>query len=91
MAQDFDGDGKVDILLGGNNYRTKPEVGRYDASYGALLKGHGDGTFEFVPASKSGVLIHGEIRDFKEIKRNGKLQVMVTRNNDTPVFLEVKK
>ena len=46
---DLDGDHQVDILLGGNFYKSKPEVGRYDASYGTFLKGIGDRRFEYIP------------------------------------------
>ena len=42
-VNDYDGDGKADILLGGNFYQSKPEAGIYDASYGLLLKGDGKG------------------------------------------------
>lgn len=90
-AEDLDGDNKVDLLVGGNNYRTKPEVGRYDASYGAFLKGKGDGSFEFIHPDKSGVLIHGEIRDFEFIRRRGRNQILTTRNNDGVIFLEKNK
>ncbi len=38
-AGDFNDDGNLDILLGGNLYNVKPEVGRYDASYGSFLSG----------------------------------------------------
>ena len=34
---DLDRDGSPEILLGGNLYEAKPEVGRYDASYGTVL------------------------------------------------------
>src|SRR3978361_841228 len=44
-VNDYDGDGKQDILLGGNFYQSKPEAGIYDASYGVLLKGDGKGNF----------------------------------------------
>jgi hypothetical protein len=46
-VNDFDHDGFADILLGGNLYGAKPEVGRYDASHGVLLKGDGLGKFYF--------------------------------------------
>ena len=38
---DINGDGNPDILLGGNLYNVKPEVGRYDASFGSFLLGNG--------------------------------------------------
>ena len=58
-ADDFDKDGNIDILMGGNFYESKPEVGIYDASYGILLKGDGKGNFTAVPAQQSGINIRG--------------------------------
>jgi len=43
MVDDIDRDGNLDVMMGGNLYRVKPEVGRYDASYGVFLKGDGKG------------------------------------------------
>ncbi|MEL0299218.1 MAG: hypothetical protein VW972_02900, partial [Flavobacteriaceae bacterium] len=37
-ALDYDKDGDQDLLLGGNLYEVKPEVGIYDASYGTVLE-----------------------------------------------------
>ena len=67
-VNDFDGDGKADILLGGNFYQSKPEVGIYDASYGLLLKGDGKGAFTAVKAQQSGINIKGAVRDIIVIK-----------------------
>ena len=50
IADDLDGDGNMDIWLGGNFYQVKPQVGRYDASKGVFLKGGPDRSFSF-PAS----------------------------------------
>ncbi|MGD0756194.1 MAG: VCBS repeat-containing protein, partial [Bacteroidales bacterium] len=47
-AEDFDHDGICDILIGGNQYRAKPETGIYDASYGLFLKGDTGGTWKSV-------------------------------------------
>ena len=66
-VQDFDGDGHQDLLLGGNLYGAKPEVGRYDASYGTLLRGDGQGNFKAVRSLESGLRLEGEIRDFLEL------------------------
>jgi hypothetical protein len=52
-VNDYDGDGRQDILLGGNFYQGKPEVGIYDASYGLLLKGDGKGNFNALGARQS--------------------------------------
>ncbi len=89
-VSDFDSDGNVDILLGGNLYRVKPEAGRYDGSYGVFLKGDGKGGFKSVTPLKSGLSIHGEVRDFTMIKSAGANFLMVARNNDAVLFYKTK-
>ena len=81
-VSDYDGDGKQDILLGGNFYQSKPEVGIYDASYGLLLKGDGKGNFKAMHANKSGFFLKGAVRDIITIKSKKKDLVIVARNND---------
>ena len=43
VADDFDGDGNLDIAINTNDYGTEVSTGRYDALNGLLLKGKGDG------------------------------------------------
>ena len=84
---DYNGDGNSDILLGGNLYNVKPEVGRYDASYGTFLAGNGKGGFEFVPARLSGFQLEGEIRDIIEINTpKGKVLIVAKSNGPLQVF-----
>jgi hypothetical protein len=82
-AGDFDGDGITDIVLGGNLYRVKPEVGRYDASRGLFLKGRGDGRFDPWSASRSGIHVDGELRDFAVIRVGRELVLLGARNNES--------
>jgi hypothetical protein len=88
LVKDFDGDGKADILLGGNFFQSKPEVGIYDASYGLLLKGDGNGNFKPIDARESGISIKGQIKDIIELKAGGKQLFVAARNNEAPFFLE---
>jgi len=81
-VSDYDGDGRQDILLGGNFYQSKPEVGIYDASYGVLLKGDGKGNFTTIPAAQSGFFVKGAVRDILSIKNKKKTLVLVARNNE---------
>ena len=85
---DYNHDGNLDILLGGNLYNVKPEVGRYDASYGSFLIGDGHGDFRYMPAKESGFQLDGEIRDIKEVKTSKGNIIVVARSNDS---LEVFK
>ncbi len=79
---DFNHDGNLDILLGGNLYRAKPQVGKYDANYGVLLAGNGKGGFINVDTNSSGVSIAGEVRDFDIITSGGEKILLATINND---------
>ena len=82
VAEDFDKDGNMDIVMGGNFYESKPEVGIYDASYGVLLKGDGKGEFRALPAQSSGINIRGAVRDLTVIKIRKKKVVLAALNNE---------
>lgn len=90
LPYDFDGDGKLDLLLGGNLYRVKPEAGRYDASYGCLLKGYGDGRFRYIPPRISGLRLTGEVRDFAILRAGGRKLLLVGRNNEAAAVFELR-
>jgi hypothetical protein len=54
--------------------------GRYDASYGLMLKGTGKGSFTTVLPTACGFLLEGEVRDIKPVRtRKGEL-LLVARN-----------
>jgi hypothetical protein len=59
---DFNRDGSKDLLLCGNNSYFKIRLGKFDANYGVLLAGNGKGNFKYVPQSKSGFNIWGDVR-----------------------------
>jgi hypothetical protein len=90
-SDDFDGDGNTDILMGGNFYQSKPEVGIYDASYGILLKGDGKGNFMAVNAKQSGVNFRSQVRDIQLIKVNKKNKALFALNNNAPVLYDYNK
>ena len=82
IAEDFDGDGKIDLLLGGNFDGVTPLLGRYDASYGLLLRGDGAGRFRSVDLAESGLLIEGQVRDMKPLRHANGRVIAIARNND---------
>jgi hypothetical protein len=86
-VEDIDGDGFPDILLGGNLYGVKPEVGRYDASYGTFLHGNGDGSFSIFPPKKTGFKLEDEIRDIVSLEtKKGKLMIVSRNNQPLQIF-----
>jgi hypothetical protein len=83
LAGDFDGDGKVDLVVAGNFYGVTPLEGRYDASYGLFLRGDGRGGFSAVDMEQSGLAIDGQVRHLTLLKRaNGDRVIVVARNGD---------
>ena len=59
-AADLDGDGLADLYLAQNDFGVPGHHSRYDSSQGLLLRGDGTGNFTAVPASESGIVLHGE-------------------------------
>jgi enediyne biosynthesis protein E4 len=82
LVDDMTGDGVLDIVLGGNLFRAKPETGVYAGGYGLLLKGDLQGNFVSVSAAESGLNIQGEIRALKKIISRDKKFILVGKNND---------
>ncbi len=76
--EDLNGDGKLDLILAGNLSQAKPEMGKYDASYGEVLFGNGDGTFRFWPNSENGLKLSGDIR---AISKLGSGQLLFVKNS----------
>jgi hypothetical protein len=81
---DYDNDGTQDLLMGGNFFGLKPEVGRLDGSYGVLLKGLSEGRFEAVSNVQSGLKVKDEIRDIQLLKAANQMNYIVfARNNES--------
>jgi hypothetical protein len=88
LVDDFDGDGHTDLLTAGNHHGVPPVRGRYDAGYGLLLRGDGDGRFQAVEIGESGLMIQGQVRDMRFLKRaNGDRLIVVGRNDDSLLLL----
>ena len=83
---DVDGDDLDDVLLGGNLFAVKPEVGRYDALRGLVLKNKGGGNFSAQTGMESGLKIDGEIRHIAILSNGRKKTIAFVRNNDTVLF-----
>ena len=66
---DYDADGKKDILLCGNNSYSKLRVGKFDANYGALFKGKGNGEFAYVSQPGSGFNLKGDVRSVVQVDK----------------------
>ena len=59
---DYNDDGHADLLLAGNMTETRVRFAKYDANYGVLLRGDGQGGFTYVPQRRSGFRLRGDVR-----------------------------
>lgn len=82
IAGDMDEDGNIDLVVAGNEYQAAIAIGRYDASYGLLLKGNGKGVFTSVAVSASGLLIDGDVKDMALI-HSGNSRLLIAAPNDS--------
>lgn len=87
IAQDFNQDGNLDILVAGNLYAAEVETPRNDAGYGLLLLGDGKGNFKEVAYSKSGVFINKDTKDLALIKTVKGMVILAANNNDALVAI----
>ncbi len=92
VADDFDGDGNLDLLINGNDYSTSVGIGQYDASYGLLLKGNGAGEFKALSMLQSGVCIAGNGKAMVKLRgAGGRYCIAASQRQGRLEFFELNK
>ena len=97
LTDDYNGDGKMDILLAGNFYDVLSELGRYDANYGLLLLGSGNGAdgklrFAATKPEATGFFVRGQVRHMRTLHGPaGQQSIIVAKNNDKAQVFSVTK
>jgi len=81
LVSDFDKDGIPDLLLAGNNYFTRPSLGRQDASYGWLLKGKKAMEYDCFWPAESGLSLSGDMRKMHLIDIEEEAFLLTLPNN----------
>lgn len=83
IVRDFDGDNIPDLLLAGGMSRVPPVLGRYDASYGLLLRGDGKGHFTTVDMPESELVIDGDVKHLALLRHKTGTLILVARNDQS--------
>lgn len=83
-SNDYDEDGDIDVVIGGNQYYVVPEMGIYDASFGSYLQ-RDNAALKF-ETLQSGFNVKGEIRDLFSVDNN----LYVVRSRDSLVTYTFK-
>ncbi len=90
VVDDFNRDGRKDILCVGNFYPYRTQMGRCDAGLGVLLygtAGYGTEKGNFIPQMpyESGLYAGGDVRAIASVKSGSGGNVLVIAKNDEPV------
>jgi len=89
IIEDFNKDGKKDILLAGNNFHPEVETTKADAGVGNLLIQKG-GHFFSTPLMESGLFLPYDVKDIELINTSQGQRILVASNNDVLRILKVK-
>jgi len=81
LLSDFNNDQKVDIIIGGNQFRAKPQTGIYAGSFGTVYENIKNKGFKTLKSKESGIFFNGEVRDIKQIEIGNKKHILVSKNN----------
>lgn len=76
LPTDLNGDGSLDLILGGNENFTRIRIGMIDAGLGLVLLGDGKGNFKPLSPSESGLAIKGDIKAILELNTEGVKQIL---------------
>jgi hypothetical protein len=76
LAEDINKDGRIDLLLAGNNYAVRAQAGKYDAGHGVLLIQEPSGNFKLKNAT--GFNANKDVRKMIQIEN----VIIVANNND---------
>ena len=91
LIEDFDEDGNLDIIIVGNLYGSEVETPRNDANFGLLLNGLGNGEFEVISPTLSGINIIGEAKRIQKLRTvNNTESYLIARNNMNLITLKKK-
>ncbi|MEX0929519.1 MAG: VCBS repeat-containing protein [Balneolales bacterium] len=88
---DLTGDGRRELLMGGNLYEVKPLAGPYDASRGVVAGVDEQGGVFTLPPAGSGFRVDGAVRRITGLQDSrGRTLIVVARNNDSPKVFRVR-
>lgn len=89
LPADVNGDGKPDLIMGGNKFELLPQFGRLDASFGHVLINNGPRNFSYLSNKESGLELRGEIRDIIPLSFQNSSAFLILQNDDYPLLYRI--
>jgi enediyne biosynthesis protein E4 len=84
LKEDFDHDGKEEVLLLGNQTLNRLKMGAIQANKGNLFKFNTEGSPEYIPLTKSGLNIEGDVKSALTLVVDGK-KILLVGSSDQPL------
>ena len=85
---DLDGDGRPDLVTGGNQSVGKPELGIQAADFGLVLMNRGSGALDAVGPAQTGVVLEGDVRRILPLPGR---RVVVARSGGNLIELQFER
>ena len=88
---DVNNDGKLDLIMAGNNFEFKPQFSRLDANFGNVLLGDGNLNFEWQDYDNSGFFVRDEVKHLKKLRdKSGNEFLIAAINEGKPKIFALK-
>ena len=82
VADDFNNDGNLDVMMIGNDYGNEVFAGRYDAFTGLISLGDGKGGFTVLPSAQSGFCVGGDGKALVKLSTAAGALFIASQNRD---------
>ncbi len=86
---DVNGDGKQDVIAGGNRFDFPPQFGRLDAGRGLVLLNGGKGELAVMGSRESGLNLRGSVKGIRMLQTKQGRRLLFTVNQETPVLMKL--
>jgi hypothetical protein len=87
VADDFDADGNIDLVVNGNDFSTDVSIGQSDALNGMYLKGDGKGNFKSLKINQSGIYLPGDGKALIKLRGGGNGYMLAASEHRGPLRL----
>lgn len=85
---DLNGDGRKDLVMGGNDAGFMPQFSKLDASFGHTLLNLGSGNYEWIENLRSGFFVKGDVKTLAPLMIKGKQHLVVSVSGQKPKLLK---
>ena len=89
LPVDVNGDGRIDLVMGGNEFGFIPQFERLDGSEGLLLMNSGAGALKVSSYKQSGLKVKGMVRAIRLLRTAFGSSVLFLLNDSTPALYHI--